>query len=382
MKFWKLVIIFILISLNLLASQNKIESVGLEKKDGKTIVMHVEFSGRIEDTPELSFKDNIVQVEIKNTVVWPKIEKNATSFIHGDTTLMAYQFNKDIARVRGMFPVAVENLKEKAHIEINANRMNVIISGLHETRTIEHRSESQRPVIEVRKTSKTTASTHIEKKDESSYDENYLEQLIKEKLEVASPRKFKDEKNEMTLDKVNSKLASMEKNEEVQDFSFIKYFSKFTFFLLVVLGLFYGAVILLRKGVLKKGKLGFLNDANLVSVLNTTYIAPKKSLLLVKVHKQIFLLSSTDKGVEFLSEVSGATELLREGEKHVTGVNFDGLLGNDHSQAKIKIKEDINISSSDESSDGRRSDATETVESKVKFSEQIKSKIKGMKQLQ
>jgi len=43
-------------------------------------------------------------------------------------------------------------------------------------------------------------------------------------------------------------------------------------FLAVVLGLFYGVVQLLKEGVFSRGKLGFLNNTQMIQVLSTTYV--------------------------------------------------------------------------------------------------------------
>ena len=58
-----------------------------------------------------------------------------------------------------------------------------------------------------------------------------------------------------------------------------------------------------RKGMLKKGGLGIFSSAKMVEVLSTTYLAPKRSLLVVRVQKQVFLMAQSEKGMDFLTEI-------------------------------------------------------------------------------
>ena len=96
---------------------------------------------------------------------------------------------------------------------------------------------------------------------------------------------------------------------------------------MIVLTFLVGAILLLakvsKKVMLGKNKLGFLNNSKIVEILNTTYIAPKRQLLLVKVHDQVMLLANSESGLSFISEVKDLSNLLKNAEAEVTGSNFD-----------------------------------------------------------
>src|SRR5690606_33489069 len=127
-------------------------------------------------------------------------------------------------------------------------------------------------------------------------------------------------------------------------FSFVGYAGKFIAFLGIVLLFFYGIIQLMKKGVLSKGKLGFLNNTQLVSVLSTTYVAPKRSILLIKAHNQAFLVSSSESGMQFIAEVKDVPGLVKEGERAIAGDNFDDSVNVAETAApreEIKVKEDI-----------------------------------------
>ena len=116
--------------------------------------------------------------------------------------------------------------------------------------------------------------------------------------------------------------------------------------------------------------MGFLNDTSLVSILNTTYLGPKRSLLVVKVHDKVLLLGNSETGLSYLSELQNVSELLKEGEKGIAGNNFDTTIDSvveSKVSKKIKLKENI------------QEKATKNQKS---LSEQIKQKVKDLRSLQ
>lgn len=120
----------------------------------------------------------------------------------------------------------------------------------------------------------------------------------------------------------------------------------------------------------------------MIQVLSTTYVAPKRSLMIVKAHRQIFLVANSESGLEFLSEMTDTTGLLKEGEKEVTGTNFDLNLGearqtvHEHS---VKLKENIQESTPIEET----SVATKLIPKDiVKFSDELKKKAKKLKPIE
>ena len=142
-------------------------------------------------------------------------------------------------------------------------------------------------------------------------NEDYLNKLMKEEN---APKAALAETVAVKADEVNVKQAALAKVEKKipaqssyvpkagsssNNFSFAGYAAKFMLFLALVLGLFYGVVQLLKKGVFSRGKLSFLNNTKMIEVLSTTYIAPKRSLMIVKAHKQIFLVAASSAAEKF-----------------------------------------------------------------------------------
>lgn len=378
---------FLLFSFTSLASV-QVKNINLTKL-GSIATLKISFKGKLQSDPELFVRDNIVQVALKDIVVWPKIEKRiglSAQKARKDTTLLAYQYDKKLARVRALLPYTLKNDK---HVDMRIKNNMVFV-----TFPIKN-VKAAAPVVKVSKN----------KKGSKAYDESFLDRLLNEKEQAAaSPKLEKKNQNKRVLkknrpavvqqkvvveDKVKSTLSGLEKSlTDVKDdkgsFNVISYFGKFVVFLGVILLLFYSVVYLMRKGVLKKGKLGFLNETNVITVLNTTYVGPKKSLLLVKVHNQTFLLSSTEKGMEFLSEVKDTPGLLKQGEHDIAGNNFDSALTNENDLSpNIVLKENISESKPLVEERGilaslKKSKSRE----QVRFSDQIKSKVKNLKPLQ
>ena len=356
----KIIAILVLSLLTSAHAKIKVKDVKYLATNEQAGQVTISYEGQLLETPELTVKDSIIQVAIPNSVVWPKIEKKVTTVGEEfDTTLMAYQYDKKLVRFRAILPFSLNGYEKDVNVVLNDGNI-----ALNFPRV---------------KTQKTVKAVPAPKKSILDYDESYLDKLLKDKqtkggeLEVKKIEKKPVEKQHE--DKITSTFSSGQKDGSKGSFSLTSYIGKFAAFLGLVLLLFYGVVTLFKKGVLKKGKLGFLNNTQVVSVLNTTYVGPKKSLMMVKVHKQIFLLASDDKGIHFLSEVSDTTGLLKEGETAVTGNNFDTSLASAEQASKdFKLKEtETPLSNFLTGTD---------VQERVKLSEQIKSKVKNLKQLQ
>ena len=101
---------------------------------------------------------------------------------------------------------------------------------------------------------------------------------------------------------------------------------------------------------------------------------------MIKAHNQVFLVSNTDAGIHPISEINDVAGLLKDGERKIAGTNFDDNLGQadqvESIESKIKLKEDITKSNKQSS----LSDYID-VKDKVKFSDQIKKKVKNLKPL-
>jgi flagellar biogenesis protein FliO len=252
------------------------------------------------------------------------------------------------------------------------------------------RVETDRPATpakpaETKKVEKPTILAKVENQVvKEKLNEEYLNNLMKDDASKADGKK----------DEINLKQAAIAKTEvapvqttpvaapRADNFSFAGYAAKFAVFLAMVLGLFYGVVQLLKKGVFNRGKLGFLNNTQMIQVLSTTYIAPKRSLMVVKAHKQIFLVSNSESGIQFLSEMTDTSGLIKEGEKQVTGTNFDLNLGSAEittSESAFKIKENINESTPVPEEKGI---AALTAKDIVKFSDELKKKAKKLKPIE
>jgi flagellar biogenesis protein FliO len=359
-RFLALSLVFL--SLSALGASGNVQVKNLKyKAKGKSAgELSISLKGDLKTAPDLTVKDRMIQVAIPNAMVWPKIEKRVTLNKNLDTTIMAYQFNKKLVRVRAMLPYSIKGLEDRVSITISGNKIN-----LHFPRVISAATPVNRKIVEKKKAPSV-----------DQYNESYLDKLIKEKEEQKAVAKKAPKK---TTDQVNMALAGVEKAQlepTKSSFSLTSYVGKFVAFLGVVLLLFYGVVALMKKGVLKKGKLGFLNSTKVIEVINTTYVGPKRSLMLIKAHNQVFLVANTEKGMEFLSEVNDVAGLMKDGEKTLAGNNFDSDLGTaDLLEKSFNIKEDIEKPAEAELK-------TDEVEDSVKLSQKIKDKVKTLKPLQ
>jgi len=118
----------------------------------------IKLASPINEIPELTIKDNMVQVSVPGTFVWPKIEKNI-SVGSADATLMAYQFNKDLVRVRTVLPYSLQGREKQVSLVVGENSVELTF-----------------PVEQSRKTaSAPIAAPKAKKNSDQNYDTKYLE---------------------------------------------------------------------------------------------------------------------------------------------------------------------------------------------------------------
>lgn len=191
-----------------------------------------------------------------------------------------------------------------------------------------------------------------------------------------------------TLGKTEKKPVSMDFKDEIKaqqaapkresSFSIVGYAGKFIAFLGFVLLFFWGVIQLMKKGMLSKGKLGFLNNTQLVSVISTTYVAPKRSILMVKAHNQVFLVSSSESGMSFIAEVKDVPGIVKESEKALVGSNFDDNVEEaTTTKPKQELQEKVDIYQSIAAEE--KSSVQKDI---VRFSDELKKKVKNLKSLQ
>ena len=356
------------------------------KKNPKKGTIIIEYSGELNNNfPELEIVGKAIQVSIPGAKVKKTIEKSVSfSSSMKDTMLRAYQTNTTTSKVKAMFPFNME--KRSAQVNISLKDKKIVLDF---------------PRIKVKLAKKPQYGSIVKKKNnvkKEFLNEDYLNKLltIDDKKSKKPVAKKEDKKEELekaqkifnnlakkNQDSVKTTLASpmrATENTPKSSISLMEYGGKFVAFLGVVLLLFYGVVTLMKKGFISKGKLGFLNNADQISVLSQTYIAPKKSLMLIKAHNQVFLVSNTDSGIHPISEIADAAGLIKDGEKSIAGHNFDTKLtlanDDDLNDEKIKIKEDIT-----KSNQASMLSSYENVKEKVSFSDQLKKKVKGLKPL-
>lgn len=367
----------------------------LSKKNGSAQVS-INFTGELKSTPEVSVRDNIVQVAIPQAQVWPKIEKKVSINSKFDSTLTAYQFDKSVTRFRALVPYSLKGSEAAISLTIKDNKIQVDFPIVSSNKVV-GKKVAKAKKVNTRKPA-VVKNVKAPKAKVSDYDESYLKTLLADKKKnVKEEPLFPADKNEE--DKVEMALSGVEKNS-IKDMPMLEMIAKFAGSLIAIIGVFFLIVGALKRGVLKKGKLGFLNNTDVVTVLNTTYIGPKKSLMLVKVHKQVFLISNDEKGMHFLSEVSDTTGILKDGEQAISGTNFDATLDVAEVASKdFKLKEAPTYSPSTPAATITPSAPITTEESnssdslanfldnnpiteQVKLSDQIKDKVKGLKALQ
>lgn len=335
----------------------------------------------------------MIQVIIPDSkVVKEMSQKVSFSTAQKDTRLNLASTSQGQSRLKALFPFDVSKHRNKIALMIKENKIELNFPRVFVKSAVQNRINSRQASAQSKTAKAPARKKELSKKGKSEYlDEDYLNSLIKieEPAQKAGAGKGKALANKvirpaMESDEVKVTLSGTQKNQGLQgksSFSLIEYGGKFVAFLAIVILMFYGIVTLMKKGFIKKGKLGFLNKTEQIQVLSQTYIAPKKSLMMVRAHNQVFLVSNTDSGIHPISEIRDVAGLLKDGELKIAGDNFDTNLGSASANEaeldeRVKLKEDITQSNKESSLSDYMG-----VKDRVKFSEQIKKKVKNLKPL-
>ncbi len=408
-------------SLNLSAADVTIKGADLVNNRGGEARLSIRHAGTLNDNPSISVKDKTLSISIPNSGLAGKINKKVNG-----SALSATMSGSDSVAVSVALPYSLAGRESDVTITLKEGLIDV-----------------HYPRIEVAKKAATTASEVsrapsitdkaivIETPEQiaaaDKLDESYLSTLAKNQEKLAADKHPEDKKEAkkdtlVDTDRVSLAQASVAKTAEpVQAegksrFSVAGYIGKFVAFMAIMIAGFYGVLTLFKKGIIKKGKLGFLHSTKLVEVLSTTHIAPKKTLMMVKAHKQVFLISNTEAGMTLVSEIKDVAGLIKTGEEEITGSNFDtNLYSANKTEKTFKLKEESNVGKYSDLNDedyemdslddmlndsvpakaekknsvasaygqtnASRAIEKAPVQDQVRFSDQIKTKVKNLKQL-
>lgn len=407
-------------SLNLSAADVTIKGADIANAKGSQARLSIKHAGVINDNPRISVNDRTLSISIPNSGLGSKINKKVNG-----TTLSATMSGEETVAINVALPYSLKGRESDVAITLKEGAIDVSYPRLQADKKAVAETASRAPGI----TEKAIVLDTQANAEAEQLDESYLSNLVNKQDKLAEA-KHADEKAEAKkadlndTDRVNLTQSGIAKpaatsqttGEQAAEptksnFSVVGYIGKFVAFLAIMIAGFYGVLTMFKKGIIKKGKLGFLNSTKMVEVLSTTHIAPKKSLIMVKAHKQVFLISNTDAGMTLVSEIRDVAGLIKSGEEEITGSNFDTNLYTANKQEKqFKLKEesvsnsygddDYEMDSLDDmlndsvpakntkSSAGNKS-ATNAyasiekapVQDQVRFSDTIKSKVKNLKQL-
>lgn len=378
----------------------KVTSVDL-KTDGANGYVNVTLDGRSSELPDIKVYGKTIEITLSDADSFNAIFKNVSgaqlsaNVLNGKAIVKAvlpYDVKADGVDL-GWKNKNIEVVFPRGTVKKETTTARMETDRQAPAKPATARMETDRPNSPAKPaTPKKVENTVLAKVENAvvkeALNEDYLNNLMKEETNKVSARETDltpptDKKDEVSLKQsAIAKPAAEVAAPKNDNFSFAGYAAKFAVFLAMVLGLFYGVVQLLKKGVFSRGKLGFLNNSQMIQVLSTTYVAPKRSLMVVKAHNQIFLVSNSENGLQFLSEMTDTTGLIKEGEKFVTGSNFDLNLGNaetSSNELSFKIKENINESTPEPEAKGI---AALTAKDIVKFSDELKKKAKKLKPIE
>lgn len=389
--------VLFLLSFNAFAADitvGKLEIKEIKKGEEQLQINHVGF---FKGTPKIEINENLLTVSLNNAELKKKVSEKIK-----DYTVNAQTISGDVVVVNVKMPFSLEKYKNNLTVSLKDEQVAITFPRIEV-------ATSRAPSV----LGKAEEARVVAKNDEAAkFDEKYLEKIEKAaevKVAANTVEEVKAEINEKT-DKIKVVQSAVQKEEVKKEestesgsnVSMLGYAGKFAGFLILMIGALYGILALFKKGVIGKGKLSFLSSTKLIEVISTNHISPKRSLMMVKAHKQVFLVANTEAGMTLISEINDVTGLIKTGEAEVTGTNFDMNLNSANlGNKEFKLKEvpeksageDFVFDSLDDvlndSIPAKTSNKTNAemslekapIKDQVKISDMVKSKVKNLKQL-
>lgn len=405
-------------SFTLQAFDVSIKGADLKSDKGQEAKLFIKHDGTLNDNPKVVVADKILQISIPNSTLANKIFKRVNG-----AAISATQFGEDTVNLKVVLPYSLKGKESDVNIALKDGAIEVNFPRIE----VAKKAVVARAPGIIEEPQVSNPATEAINTEAEKLDENYLSKISNEHEKLAAEKhpeagqkaiaQAQADTDRVTLTQASvTKTTETSKDQEVGEtksrFSIVSYVGKFVAFLAIMIAGFYGVLTLFKKGVIKKGKLGFLNTTKLVEVLSTTHVAPKRSLIMVKAHKQVFLVSNSESGMQLISEIKDVAGLIKTGEEELTGSNFDtNLVSANKTEKQFKIKEDVReedygddyamdslddmlndtvpmktekrspTSSTGSSTNAARSIEKTPVVDQVRFSDQIKTKVKNLKQL-
>ena len=209
MKAITLFIAFLLLTFSsVVEAKTKIVSVKYSKEANFGVV-RINLKNKYNESPDLTIKGNTVQVELPKSIVWPKIEKQFSLQSSFDSKIMAYQYNKQLVRVRAVLPYSIIGKEDQVSIVQEDKYLKLYFPLVRGTvANIQKKIE---------KKDRVESKVEAKKKVKDNYDETYLAKLLQDKADT--PIKKTDHENDtesflqdVVKEKVSKKSAEPEKS--------------------------------------------------------------------------------------------------------------------------------------------------------------------------
>lgn len=348
------------------ASTVEVTKISPKSVDAANVELDIEFQGRMVTPPHFVPFKNTIAIKWPNANLEKSVIVNSNDFEisnAGDSLYILYKKStlrpSDISKLS--LKLAGNSVKTNFPIPQSQSSEKKLLPGL-EDKSKENSAIQKTPVDGIQAIEKKSPELVKNTKDKKDkiVKEDYLSYLLSSVDKESEKNAIK--KNDIVIpdkidqaplkDKISVKsktpVVNIEKSlstKEGQDFT------SYIMRIVLVLGFLIGAILILakfsKKIMIGKNKLGFLNNSKVVEILNTTYIAPKRQLLLVKVHDQVMLLANSESGLSFVSEVKDLSNLLKNAEAEVVGTNFDTGLDQENSvqmqESRIVLKDNARL---------------------------------------
>jgi flagellar biogenesis protein FliO len=318
-----------------LFAQVDFKALKMLKSEGDIVTLELQMDGQIRGELDLKVQGTTISLTVPEAKANHFTTKKIALDNNGSLLPFKYAEQKDSVYFQFNYPQSIERYKSQVSafltdgaillkvpkISIKEENKKVVSSSLKN-----HQEDfTHSPAVAVETIAPLKISKEFKKVSEKDL-ENFFNDSSDVKIAAKSAT---EEKDSVVREEINIKKSAplrenaFLKDEKAEEKTILNYALKIIFVLTIMIAVIYMGAKFIKNKTVGKSNLALFDKLGSIQVLNTTLLAPKRHLHLIKAGDQLILIGSSDQGVHMLTEIKNPLPVLRDTETQMSGTNFE-----------------------------------------------------------
>ncbi|MEC7641327.1 MAG: flagellar biosynthetic protein FliO [Nitrospinota bacterium] len=306
-------------------------------KDNETVVFRLEFQNPVGAFKGPVFFKKSIQVDFADSFIKPAKKYFPTEDLLV-SQIYAAQFNPDTLRVRFMFDGDGKDISKNFHLSKQGRFLEAridtaegdVLQDLLKTIRERDKNRAEEPEVTASPVEPVASPSLFDRKSADESPQPALAVRVKTEKKSSPPVKTLS----MTGGQKTFQFLDFQRPSEKGPPDLMSSGITMVSMLAVVLGLMFFVFYLFKKFVLKNGLLG--GNGNLISVLGTGMIAPRKTVALVEVVGEILVLGISNDHIALLSTIQDERKIEKIKSEHFSKRRSSFEFGNGEMRAPLQ----------------------------------------------